>query len=430
MNQGANDNPQDRPSKKVLIVGGGIAGLTSAWELAQLNFHIELVEKSPFLGGHAIQFCCKATEECQKCGACSVEKRLLEVTQEPRIKVHLQSELSGVNRNGAFSYVLSRSPLYIDPGKCNNCGICFEKCPAPGAIVRGYSKNDVPLYAIKQKHCLYFKDGSCTLCQDLCPEKAIDLDKGSGEVSGDADAIIVATGFQAFDPVGRPGYGYGINRNLITALDLERLLREKAEVVRPSDQKVPGKVAFIQCVGSRDHKQGRGFCSQVCCGYAMRMAEALSHRYPQIKVTIFYMDIQNCGKDFSKFYERSKNHVRFVRYMPGDIFQGEGDCLAVCCGDEENGKAVRETFDLVVLSVGIMPGLSNPGLARLLKLDLDRHGFLTPADSIDSTTTIRQGVFLAGTAQGPKDIADSIAQAGQAVQRVARYLGVAHGPSE
>ena len=430
MNQGANDNPQDRPSKKVLIIGGGIAGLTSAWELAQLNFHIELVEKSPFLGGHAIQFCCKATEECQKCGACSVEKRLLEVTQDPRIKVHLQSELSGVNRNGAFSYVLSRSPLYIDPGKCNNCGICFDKCPAPGAIVRGYSKNDVPLYAIKKKHCLYFEDGSCTLCQDLCPEKAIDLDKGSGEVSGDADAIIVATGFQAFDPVGRPGYGYGINRNLITALDLERMLREKAEVVRPSDHKVPGKVAFIQCVGSRDHKQGRGFCSQVCCGYAMRMAEALSHRYPQIKVTIFYMDIQNCGKDFSKFYERSKNHVRFVRYMPGDIFQGEGDCLAVWCGDEENGKAVRETFDLVVLSVGIMPGLSNPGLARLLKLDLDRHGFLTPADSIDSTTTIRQGVFLAGTAQGPKDIADSIAQAGQAAQRVARYLGVAHGPSE
>ena len=164
--------------------------------------------------------------------------------------------------------------------------------------------------------------------------------------------------------------------------------------------------------------------------YAMRMAEALIHRYPQTEVTIFYMDIQNCGKDFSKFYERSKNHIRFVRYMPGDIFQGEGDALTVCYGDEENGKAVRETFDLVVLSVGIMPGLSNPRLAQLLKLDSDRHGFLAPADSIDSTTTIHQGVFLAGTAQGPKDIADSMAQAGQAAQRVAQYLGVADGRSE
>jgi heterodisulfide reductase subunit A len=116
--------------------------------------------------------------------------------------------------------------------------------------------------------------------------------------------------------------------------------------------------------------------------------------------------------------------------MPGDIFQGEGDALTVCYGDEENGKAVRENFDLVVLSVGIMPGLSNPRLAQLLKLDSDRHGFFAPSDLIDSTTTIHQGVFLAGTAQGPKDIADSIAQAGQAAQRVARYLGVAHGRSE
>jgi len=429
LNQSSEENSQAQTPKKVLVIGGGIAGLTAAWELARLNLDVELVERSSFLGGHAIQFCCKATDECQKCGACSVEKRLLEVIQEPRIKVCLRSELKGMNRNSRFSYTLFRQALYIDPKKCTNCGLCFEKCPAPGAILRGYSKNNVPLYAINEGKCLYFRDRSCTLCQDLCPEKAIDLDQEQGQISDEADAIVVASGFQAFDPVDKPRYGYGINKNLITALDLERMLREQGDVVRPSDKKAPKKIAFIQCVGSRDHKLGHGFCSQVCCGYAMRMAEAVYHRHPETKVSIFYMDIQNCGKDFSKFYKTCRNNIRFVRFMPGDIFQGEQDELILCYGDEKDGRAVREPFDLVVLSVGIMPGSSNAGLAGMLRLDLDEHGFFSFAGPLDSTSTSQPGIFLAGTAQGPKDIADSMAQAGQAARRVGQYLGICFGNS-
>ena len=428
LSRNSEENSRDQTSKNVLVIGGGIAGLTAAWELAGLNLDVELIERSSFLGGHAIQFCCKAADECQKCGACSVEKRLLEVIQEPRIKVCLNSELQGVNRNSRFSYTLSRRSLHIDPEKCTNCGLCFEKCPAPGAILRGYSKNNVPLYAIRERKCLYFQDKSCRLCQDLCPEKAIDLDEAPRHISDEADAIVVASGFQAFDPVARPRYGYGINKNLITALELERMLRKRGDVVRPSDNKVPKKIAFIQCVGSRDHKLKHGFCSQVCCGYAMRMAEAVRHRHPEIEVTIFYMDIQNCGKDFSKFYERCKDGLRFVRFMPGDIFQGERDELVLCYGDEKDGRALRETFDLVVLSVGIMPGSSNNGLADMLQLDLDEHGFFSFADVLDSTSTSQPGIFLAGTAQGPKDIADSMAQAGRAARRVAQYLGIVSCP--
>jgi heterodisulfide reductase subunit A len=381
LNQGPNGNLSNQTSKKVLVIGGGIAGLTAAWELARLHLDVELVEKSSFLGGHAIRFCCKAAEDCQKCGACSVEKRLLEVVQEPRIKVNLSSEVKQVTRNGTLSYVLSQNPRYIDPEKCTNCGICLEKCPAPGAIIRGHSKNDVPLYAVDEAHCLYIKDGSCRICQEACPEQAIDLDQTPGEVSGEANAIIVASGFQAFDPVDRPRYGYGINKNLITALDLEQMLREEGEVLRPSDHKAPKTMAFIQCVGSRDHRLHHGYCSQVCCGYAMRMAEAISHRCPEVKVSIFYMDMQNCGKNFPTFY-------------------------------------------LVVLSVGIMPGATNVSLARMLRLDLDEHGFFAFADSMDKASTSQEGIFLAGTAQGPKDIADSMGQAGQAAQRAAEYLGV------
>jgi heterodisulfide reductase subunit A len=423
LNEGPKDNPSGQTSKKVLVIGGGIAGLTAAWELTRLNVDVELVEKGHFLGGHAIQFCCKAADECQKCGACSVEKRLLEVVQEPRVRVHLNAQLHGVNRNGGFSYSLVHRPLHIDPKKCTNCGLCFDKCPAPGAIVRGYSKNNTPLFAIDETHCLYFKDKSCTICQDECPEDAINLEQVSEEATGEADAIVVASGFQPFNPVGRPRYGYGINRNVITALELERMLREKGEVVRPSDDKAPRTVAFIQCVGSRDHKMQHAFCSQVCCGYAMRMAEAMYHRHPEVKISIFYMDIQNCGKNFEEFYERCKDHIRFVRFMPGDIFQGEQDELILFYGDEQDGRSVKETFDLVVLSVGIMPSPGNVSLAEMLNLDLDAQGFFALANPLDRTSTSQQGIFLAGTAQGPKDIADSMVQAGQAAQRVAEYLG-------
>ncbi len=424
MNQDSNENALNDSSKKVLVIGGGIAGLTAAWELARLRLDVELLEKSPFLGGHAIQFCCKAAEECQKCSACSVQKRLLEVIQEPRIKVHLGSDLKTVSRNGRFAYIFARHPLYVDPQKCTNCGICFEKCPAPGAILRGHSKGDAPFYAIDETHCLYFRDGSCRRCEEVCLDKAINLEQVSGEVSGNADAIIVASGFQPFNPVARPRYGYGINKNLITALELERMLREKGDVVRPSDDRAPESIAFIQCVGSRDHQLQHGFCSQACCAYAMRMAEAITHRDPEVKITIFYMDLQNCGKNFAKFYERCKNHVRFVRFMPGDIFQGEEARLILCYGDEKDGHAVREPFDLVVLSVGIMPGLGNVSLANMLKIDLDTYGFFAFAHSVDKTSTSQEGIFLAGTAQGPKDIVDSMVHAGQAAQRVAEYLGV------
>jgi heterodisulfide reductase subunit A len=422
--EGSPENSPDLESKEVLVIGGGIAGLTAAWELARLNLDVILVEKDPFLGGHAIRFCCKATEECLKCGACSVEKRLLEVMGEPRIKVYSGTELKSVTRNGALSYTLLRNPHYVEAEKCTDCGICFEKCPASGAIIRGHSRNDAPLYAVQAARCLYFKDGGCRICEEACPEKAIDLDRPFQELSGTAGAIIVATGFKAFDPVDRPRYGYGINRNLITALELEQMLREKGEVLRPSDQRLPRSVAFIQCVGSRDHRLHHGFCSQVCCAYAMRMAEAINHRYPETGVSIFYMDMQNCGKNFSTFYARCKEHIRFVRFMPGDMFQGEDDKVVVHYADEEKGRLVQEPFDLVVLSVGIMPGASNARVASMLGLGLDEHGFFAVADATENASTNREGIFVAGTAQGPKDIADSISQAGQAAHRAAQYLGV------
>jgi len=413
-----------KESKQVLIIGGGIAGLSAAWELARLKVDVLILEKTSFLGGHAIQFCCKATDECEKCGACAVENKLKEVLQEPRIKVYLKSELKEVTRNTRFRVTINQRPILIDTKRCTNCGICMDKCPE-GAVKRGFSGQNVPLYDIDEEQCIYFKDKGCTLCRDECPEGAINLDQvESSETSQEVDAIIVASGFTPFDPIEKTRFGYGINKNLITGLELECMLRERGGVFRPSDQQVPKKIAFIQCVGSRDPQLKHVFCSQVCCPYALRMGKVIRHRYPESQVCIFYMDIQTFGNDFVRFYQECESDLRMIRCMPGHIFQGDNDRLILRYVDEEDGSPVKEEFDLVVLSIGIMPNQTNIGLAKLLGLQLDENGFFAFSNELKRTSTNQEGIFLAGTAQAPMSILDSMAHAGHAAGEVARYLGV------
>jgi len=411
-------------AKQVLVIGGGIAGLSSAWELARLKVNVLLVEKSGFLGGHAIQFCCKATDKCQKCGACATQKRLKEVLQEPGVRVHLKSELKEVIKDARFRVTINRRPILIDPQKCTNCGICLEKCPA-GAVKRGHSGRNTCLYEIDENECLYFKDRDCTICRDECPEGAINLDQQElSEAVQEVDAIIVASGFTPYNPIEKTRFGYGINKNLITGLELERMLRQKGRVLRPSDHQVPQKVAFIQCVGSRDPQLKHVFCSQVCCPYALRMARVIRHRSPETKVSVFYMDIQTFGNDFPRFYRECESDLRMIRCMPGHIFQGDNDRLILRYVDEKDGGPVKEVFDLVVLSIGIMPGETNKRVAELLGLRLDENGFFAVSNGFKRTSTNQEGIFLAGTSQGPKSILDSMAHAGHAAREVARYLGV------
>lgn len=410
--------------KRVMVVGGGIAGLTAAWELSKLGIKVDLMEKASFLGGHAIQFCCKATDVCQQCGACSVEKMLKNVVDEPTIKIHFKTEIEKVNGNGRFTVSLNKGPEYIDPAKCTNCGICFEKCPVEGALIMGYSKNNLPLYTICEDKCLFVKDKGCTVCQDACPEAAIELNKTGSLDELDVDAIILATGFQPFDATEKPTYGYGKFNNVITGLDLERSIRENGSGVRPSDGKVPQKVAFIQCVGSRDEHLGNLWCSQVCCPYALRMSETIKNNNPDTDITIFYMDIQNVGKNFSEFYEKCKLDLRFIRNIPVDIYPMEDDRLCLRYMGEDDGLAVDEEFDLVVLSIGIMPGHDNSKLSELLGVNLNEDGFFLSTDKLNRSTTSKEGIFLVGTTEGPKTIAASMAHAGQTACEAMKYLGL------
>jgi heterodisulfide reductase subunit A len=240
----------------------------------------------------------------------------------------------------------------------------------------------------------------------------------------DVDAVVLASGFQPFDAETKGTYGYKKFPNVITGMDLECILREQGSVVRPSDGKTAQKIAFIQCVGSRDERLGNLWCSQVCCPYALRMAEKSKHKNADAEITVFYMDIQNVGKDYAGFYEKCKTDFRFVRNIPVDIFPMENDSLSMRYMNEEDGLCINEDFDLVVLSVGIMPGPDNSNLSDLFDVGLNEDGFFAGIDKLNSASTLKDGIFLAGTVAGPKSIAASKAHAGQAASEVIKHLGV------
>ena len=356
-------------SNKVMVIGGGIAGLTAAWELASLGTKVTLVEKSDFLGGHAIQYSCKATDECRQCGACAVESMLKKVTNEPAISVHLATEVASIKKDDTFSVTLKQSTVSKDiPTK-----------------VRGFSLNNAKYY---------LADGT------LNPETT------GGEGTIEVDAVIVATGFKPFDPriKSKSTYRYSELENVITGLDLETSKRQTGTILRPSDGKVPQKIAFIQCMGSRDERLGNLWCSQVCCPYALRTAQSLKHKNPELEITIFYMDIQNTGNDFPVFYEQCKSGMTFNRSIPVDMYKTEDDRIQTrYMAAEGLSEAVEEEFDLVVLSVGITPADDNKLLSETVGVQLNSDGFYACADSLNKAATGQDGIFIAGTASGPKN---------------------------
>ncbi len=337
--------------QKVLVIGGGIAGLSAATKLATLDIHSVIVEKAPILGGHAVQYACKATEKCVACAACIVEEKWRQALGDPRIEVSTRTRVVDVSGRNANGYRV---------------------------IIENSHDSDSP-----------------------------------AQTSIAADAIIVATGFTPFDPAGKP-YGYQQFANVITNLELERILREKGLPYCPSDNRLPDQIAFVQCVGSRDAGLGHLWCSKVCCASALRITGLIKARRPETKITIFYIDIQTFGKDFNTQFGQLKNKVKMVRAIPADIFGSDKDRLRVVYFTPGEAQRCEESFDMVVLSVGITPGQDNRTLKELFQLLPTDTGFLE-----DSA---RKGVFIAGAAGGPMTIADSVASAGRAALRAANHL--------
>ena len=412
-------------NKSVLVIGGGVAGIASALKLADNGFQVYLVEREPTIGGHAALFCCKATETCSRCSVCLVPEKMFEVAANPRISLAVNSEVVGISGGvGDFEVDLLQKPGFVDPEKRIACGICTELCPCElGKGVFLPFPEAVPhTYIIDKNQCLRFKGEECNICQDNCPVGAIDFEKKPNNKKLKVSAVIVATGFEVFDATERGLLGYGRYSNVLTGFDLERIFSTAESITLPSNGKSPQNIAFIQCVGSRDEYIGNGYCSQVCCKYAMRFAKLLQYQNSEAKLTIFYIDLQTAGKGFGEFYEECKETIRFVRGIPVEVYQISPNELEVKYEDLTKGEIAKESYDLVVLSVGIAPRKDSWNSARVLGINLGDYGFFDTQGTLDSSTTNVDGIFLAGTCQGPKDIPESIAHGIQAASKVIQTL--------
>ncbi len=361
--------------KRVVVLGGGIAGLSAAIVLAENGIEVKIIEKRPFLGGFSATFTCKATDRCQQCGACRVEETLNKAISLPNIYFYMDSELIRVEKKERFK-------LKIAPSS-----------PSPNHI-KAFSRFNSQ-ENIKGKH-------------------------GVNEEL-EADSIIISTGFSPFDPRKRPTYGYGQWKDVITALEMEQMLREKGIPIRPSNGHKAKKIAFVQCVGSRNAQFNALWCSEVCCPYALRMGTMIKYREPESDVWIFFIDLQNVGKEGFDFLQEANQSLRLLNIVPVDIFE-DRDRKVVIAFEEENTRK-RESFDLVVLSVGIAPNEDNTRLAKLFGINAEDTGFLEEKDKSVPCATSIDGIFLAGTVTGPKGILDTISHARGAAFETLTYLG-------
>jgi heterodisulfide reductase subunit A len=407
------------PKPVVLIVGGGVAGLTAALELARFGVRSEIVEASPFAGGYAIGFSCKATSACVRCGACLAEDRLQNAAETPEVHILPSSRLAALERrNGGFSAVVLRSPRYVDPDRCTGCGRCLEACP-DGAVKRAPSPFNRPPVAVDPHRCARLASGDCRACLEACPEVALIFDHEEERLPLEADAVILASGFQAFDPRDKP-YGYGALADVITNLDLERMLREQGGPARPSDGSPPRSIAFVQCVGSRDERLGHLWCSRVCCGSALRIARRLRFEAPDVEVTVFYIDIQSFGRDFDSAWEELRREFRFIRAIPADAVLTEDRRVRVGYFDPETGSPDTLDVDLLVLSVGLTPGRDLAEATTLMGLGRAGSGFVDPGGTAGPPLA---GVTAAGTVLGPMGILDAVKSGKASAWRTLEHLG-------
>lgn len=422
-------------TKAGLVIGAGIAGVQAALDLADQGFTVYLVEKNPSIGGRMAQL--DKTFPTLDCAACIMTPKMVDAGRHPNIKLFTYSEVKEVHHEGNnFRVKILKKPRYVDEKKCTGCGACAQLCPVEipndfdermgvrNAIYVPFPQAVPLIYTIDKEHCL-----ECELCQNVCMTGAINFQQQPEEMEIDVGAIIVTTGFNLFDAKMKEEYGFGLYDNVITGLALERLLSASGptggHVVRPSDGKIPKKVAFIQCVGSRDEKSGNLYCSRVCCMYATKEAQLVREHVPGVDVTIYYIDIRAFGKGFEEFYQRAKNEfgIKYVKGRAAEVVENPANNnLFIRAENIELGELIEDEVDMVVLSTGLVPAATNDFEKTLALKTGDDNFFLSANPKIDPVTTTIDGVFIAGVAEGPKDIPDSVAQASAAAMKASILL--------
>jgi heterodisulfide reductase subunit A len=427
---GATTSSRHRPGSAALVIGGGIAGIQAALDLADAGFQVHLVERSPSIGGRMSQL--DKTFPTLDCSSCILTPKMVDVGRHPNINLLTYSEVTGVSgQAGSFQVQIRKKPRYVDEEKCRGCGLCAEACRLRGRVTSEFNAGiakraaiyvpfpqAVPLvYTVDPQACVYLTRGVCGktfVCKDACAAEAIDFEQTEQRLEVEVGAIVVATGFDVFDPRRRPELGYGVYPEVITTLEFERL----ASASGPTAGKIalngrpPRRVVFIQCVGSRDRNLGLPNCSRVCCMVVAKQAHLAHERLPGAEITVFYMDVRAFGKGFEEFYDRVRQEgVLYRRGSPSEILR-RGESLVVRSEDTLLGEPVEVEADLVVLAVGLLPRGDAADMAAMLNLACSEDGyFQEDHPKLRTVESNMPGIFLAGCCQGPKDIPDTVAQA-------------------
>lgn len=421
----------------VLIVGGGITGIEAALQIADAGKKVYLVEKEPTIGGHMAQF--DKTFPTLDCAACILTPKMVSVGQHRNIELLSYSDVTDFSGYvGNFTAKIRRRPRYVDEEKCTGCGQCEQKCPlsVPSefecglgkrkAIYRPFPQAVPSIPVIDKEHCLYFTKGICKVCEKFCPRGAISFEQEEKNIEVQVGSAILATGFDLFDASRIKEYGYGRLPNVITSLEFERLTHASgptAGTIQLKNGKSPEAIAIIHCVGSRDQNYNE-YCSRVCCMYSLKTAHLVREK-TDAEVYEFYIDMRAFGKGYEEFYKRLLHEdVTFVRGRVAEITDvaqntSEQGKLIVVAEDTLLGIVRRTPVDLVILGVGLEPRKDSVQLAQIFKTSRSKDGFLLEKHpKLAPVSTAGDGIFIAGSCQGPKDIPDCVAQGAAAAGNV------------
>ena len=433
---------ESRVIKRALVIGGGIAGIQTALDIADAGYKVDIVEKSPSIGGRMSQL--DKTFPTLDCSACILTPKMVEAAAHENITIHTYSEVEKVSGFvGNFTVDIRKKARYVDLNKCTGCGVCQEKCPSKKtlnefnrglntrtAIYTPFAQAIPNVPVIDTASCIKMKTGKCGICEKFCQAGAIDYTQTDEIVTEQYGAIVVATGFDTIKLDRYGEYAYNESKDVITSLELERIMNAAGptggHLERLSDGKAPKEIVFIQCVGSRcADSRGKPYCSKICCMYTAKHAMLIRDKYPNTNVTVFYIDVRTPGKNFDEFYRRAVEDygVNYIKGQVGKVAPQSDGSLLVQGVDLLENKQILKKADMVVLATAIEPNPDVRKIATMLTASIDTNSFLTEAHpKLRPEESPTAGVFLSGVCQGPKDIPETVAQAGAAAVKVIGLL--------
>lgn len=434
-------------TRKALVVGGGIAGIQAALDIADAGYHVTLVERTPSIGGKMAQY--DKTFPTLDCAACILTPKMVDAASHPNIRLLTYSEVEKVEGFvGNFTVTIRKKARSVDEGKCTGCGVCYEKCPAKApnefdcelgtrkAIYVPFPQAVPNIPVIDRTICTKFLKDKCGSCQKRCPSGAIDYTQEDTVFEDNFGAVVAATGFKIWDPKPYGNLGFGRFPDVITSLQYERLFNASGptdgKLVRPSDHVAPKNVVFISCIGSRDDETGHSYCSKVCCMYNAKHALLLREKCPDAQAYVFYMDVRANGKGYEEFVRRAQDKYGAI-YLRGRVSKvsQKGDKLIVKGADTLSGKQVEIEADMVVLAAAMEAQTDARDTARTLGISVDADNWFSEAHpKLRPVEVLTAGVYLAGACQYPKDIPDSVAQASAAASKVIGLFSKDHLESE